>query len=405
MVKTYRCPNCSANITFMPQTGMMHCEYCGKSYPTEEIIKYEKERGASSEQKQATVRMQILHCNSCGAELAYNGVEASSFCAYCGQSTVVLERVEECLKPDYILPFKITQEQAEKTIRKKLSSGFFVPKEIKKFTVDRLYGIYIPYWFYDIYYGDEQFWRYKEGKAERFVRSVSETRCRNLTIDASENLSNESSECLEPYDTGELVEFDPSYLSGFYSDRYDSGHEKTDAIAIERARKLFDKEVKDKLEYKMIDAELELDYSDPVYRIIGVKYAFLPAWFLTFRNEEKPYTIMVNGQTGKMVGSVPYDKKKTSIIFILLSLVASSPFLLFASILFINAADRIEAGNSESGFVLIGLFYEMFWLGSMALGGVFLIYKAIKKLKIFNASVKRTQSLRTNKYVKERQDK
>ena len=36
-----------------------------------------------------------------------------------------------------------------------------------------------------------------------------------------------------------------------------------------------------------------------------------PVWILTTRYDDKPYTFMMNGQTGKMVGSLPYDKVKS----------------------------------------------------------------------------------------------
>ena len=35
-----------------------------------------------------------------------------------------------------------------------------------------------------------------------------------------------------------------------------------------------------------------------------------PVWILTTKFDGKPYTFMMNGQTGKVVGSVPVDKTK-----------------------------------------------------------------------------------------------
>ena len=113
---------------------------------------------------------------------------------------------------------------------------------------------------------------------------------------------------------------------------------------------------------------------------------------------------MVNGQTGKMVGSVPCDKKKTWIIFILLTLVTSSPFLTF-SWLFLDAMEKNVTGKPGSDLSGLGIAYGLFVLSLMALGSVALLCKSIKKLKSFKESVKRTQSSRTNKYVKERQDR
>ena len=36
-----------------------------------------------------------------------------------------------------------------------------------------------------------------------------------------------------------------------------------------------------------------------------------PVWILTTRYDGKAYTFMMNGQTGRMVGSLPYDKAKS----------------------------------------------------------------------------------------------
>ena len=168
MQKNYRCPRCHATLEYDPEIGKMRCKYCGSVYAVpkseeapdaknqEEQTKTQvqgdaqayareeqqakKEREAAEKRKEARqharIKMQILHCNSCGAELAVNEVEASSFCAYCGQATVVLDRVEEYLEPDYIIPFSVTREKAEANIRERIKNGYYIPKAIKNFEVE-----------------------------------------------------------------------------------------------------------------------------------------------------------------------------------------------------------------------------------------------------------------------------
>ena len=41
-----------------------------------------------------------------------------------------------------------------------------------------------------------------------------------------------------------------------------------------------------------------------------VNYAFLPVWILNTKWNDKNYTFMMNGQTGKFVGDLPVDKAK-----------------------------------------------------------------------------------------------
>ena len=59
-----------------------------------------------------------------------------------------------------------------------------------------------------------------------------------------------------------------------------------------------------------------------------VSYAMVPVWILTTRYNDKPYTFMMNGQTGKVVGSLPYDTTKALLYPALCSLVLM-PILYF----------------------------------------------------------------------------
>ena len=127
-----------------------------------------------------------------------------------------------------------------------------------------------------------------------------------MTLDASKSLLDESSQRLEPYDLDDLQPFDPAYLSGFYSDRFDMGTDDLDGLACRRAEELFNTEMKANLQHKAA----RLESSVTVKHIMKREYALLPVWFLTFRYENRPYTILLNGQTGKMVGALPVVKKK-----------------------------------------------------------------------------------------------
>ena len=430
MQKNYRCPRCRATMEFDPELGKMHCKYCGGIYsvPKSEesaeaesekpqveepkaeakaeleakakmkpISKREKEEKKKEARQQAKMKMQILHCNSCGAELAVNEVEASSFCAYCGQATVVLDRVDECLRPDYVMPFMVTKEEAEKTIRSKISAGFYVPDEIKNFEIEKLRGIYVPFWLYDILYGDEQFWRYsvKRGKSTviRYSHRVADCHYRKLTVDASRNLNDDSSQRLEPYDMDKLKKFEPMYLSGFYADRFDMGLEETRDVAVSRAKAMLNESIKGTIRRSARNV-----YSSPVYEVMGAEYALLPAWFLTFRQGDQPYTILMNGQTKKIVGAVPCVKWKVWLTFAILAIVLCG-FLVPTCGGIIHSL--VQTTRYNSGIWELYLYIFIF-------GGALLVWvwrSAIKKYLAFKESVKLTRSGTTSRFVGERQDK
>lgn len=398
-------------MEFMPDVNKMYCMYCGASYsveeyhamegkksgeesPEPEMDEWEQEEGKKEERRQASIKMQILHCNSCGAELAVNGVEASSFCAYCGQATVVMDRVDDYLQPDYILPFKVTRDQAEHIIRNKIEAGAFIPEGIKHFEVEKLRGIYVPFWLFDIFYGDDQYWKYtvKQGKSSvtRYCHRLGECHFQKMTLDASQNLNDDSSQRLEPYDVKELQPFDAAYLSGFYSDRFDVGTEDLVGLSYQRAKVLFDEEVKKTVKH----SGAKLHYSSPVHAVTKQEYALLPVWFLTFRYENMPYTILVNGQTRKMVGAVPYVKKKAFALFAGMAALFCVVFSILGAFLtpIVLSLDSEDSGKAIAGyFMIIGAAIITTWS------------TAIAQYRALNTSIALTRSGITSRFVKERQ--
>ena len=86
----------------------------------------------------------------------------------------------------------------------------------------------------------------------------------------------------------------------------------------------------------------------------------MPAWFLTFNYKNEPYTFLVNGQTGKVVGSVPYIRSKMIAVTITLGLLLSIP-----SIFIFN--DFLS--SSDDAFEMI--FYIIIAIGFLILFGYF----------------------------------
>ena len=64
----------------------------------------------------------------------------------------------------------------------------------------------------------------------------------------------------------------------------------------------------------------------------AVSYAMAPVWILTTRYQNQPYTFMMNGQTGKMIGSLPYDKQKANLYWAGSSLILTVVFYFIAKL-------------------------------------------------------------------------
>lgn len=377
-----KCQNCSAALFYKPSSGMLECDACSTAYwPSQ----FEEDTTAENE-----MEVDYYSCTACGAQLAVNGVETSTFCSYCGQPTVVFDRVSSAKRPDYIIPFSVPKEKAVSLIRQHIEKGAFVPQEIKNFEVERVRGIYIPFWLYNVEYADTQFLSGEVGSGknshtEYFMRKAKVV-FHDLPLDASVQLNDGVSQRLEPYDTRGLVDFRSAYLSGFYADCFDYKSEDMEGYAKYRCKNLFDAEVK-----KTIRAdEIKLESNNPYSNIESSKYAMLPAWFMTFRYMDVPYTILVNGQTQKVVGAVPYDqaKAKTRMAWIaaLITLVCIPVmyFLLWAS----------QDSDSEVLKIIFGIV------------GFAVLYCAdgVKKMKNLKNSIERTKESAMNNFVKNRQE-
>lgn len=376
-----KCRNCSGALTYDAATGKMLCKYCSSTYAVDEV--------GSDDRLNSTIECDVMLCTTCGAELCVNGVETSTFCAYCGQPTVIFDRVDVVEKPMKIVPFSVTKEQAVNNIRHHFSKGFFVPDGIKNFEVERVTGIYVPYWLYNVYYYDKQTITCRSGKHTYTHYREAESEFKNLTVDASSNFCNESSEMLEPFYVNDAKEFNEAYLSGFYADRYDQSSRELESLAVFRCKELFDQQMKDSVG----GTSKVIKESNPKSNINGQEYAMLPAWFMTMRYEDKPYTMLVNGQTGKTVGAVPIEKKKVIAAFAVIFAILAA-IIVPICMLMIDAA--FLGGDIDDEFVEFIMY--------LIIGGGALIAYGFRNYNKLKWHIGNTSAKEMNVYANNRQE-
>ncbi len=421
----YKCPTCSAALIYDPESGKMKCDNCNNTYETYELQnktttvplqetkpdiniqtlsstpKWETSYASSED----SMECRIYTCSSCAAEIAVSEEEVSTFCAYCGQPTVIFSRIATTIRPKYIIPFTVTKERAISLIQDTFTKkGEFVPDDLANLKPDRVIGIYIPYYLYDIHYYDRQLLqgkikhetygsRYKHMSIQstntpqiRYYEREAECDFTNIAVDASIQLNNTISQRLEPYYTLKMVPFSPEYLSGFYTDFRDVDPNQLDALATLRAMKLFN----DSITQSIFAKEVSAIKSDPKIEIKKREYALFPAWFVTFRYENIPYTILVNGQTEKILGSVPIDKKRAKTFFLLVGTVIT--LFLIPCMHFLISPEYLDI---DSFSLSVGIFAVA---GSFYLGG----RKSLKKLK---KNIQLSSSNTLTRYVDHRQDR
>ena len=245
------CKNCSHALVFDPRTQLLTCSSCGSTFEPEEIESQAKEyredlkAEAASEvygavDDKSLMDCYVYTCSECGGEIIVNGTEASTQCVYCGNPNVVFSRISKQKRPEFIMPFSISKDQAIVLAQKAVKKGVFVPKEIKNFSVDCCRGIYLPYWIVKAKYADAVVIKgqVKQGKnsVTKYFGRAGRLDFDSLPIDASRALCDESSAKLEPFNFHKLKPFDDDYLAGFYSNVSDVTYSDVRSAALLRAQ-------------------------------------------------------------------------------------------------------------------------------------------------------------------------
>ena len=94
-------------------------------------------------------------------------------------------------------------------------------------------------------------------------------------------------------------------FAGYLADKYDVDAE----AAVPRADERLSQSALAILEDTVDNHQRRTFEDGVVHKDEGtVEYAMAPVWILTTRYDGKPYTFMMNGQTGKMAGSLPMTR-------------------------------------------------------------------------------------------------
>lgn len=289
------------------------------------------------------MEMKIYHCPSCGADLMAGQTQAATFCSYCGSPSIIYDRVSKEAKPSKIIPFKLSESQALSCIRDRFGHGKYIPPQIRKLTVEKIHAIYVPYWLYTAHIRKKILMHSpaEYGHYEHY-RDVSCT-YHNIPVDGALRLSNDFSKRLEPFYMNELEDFDISYLSGFYADTYDVSYDTFERSIQDRCHNYIMSEIcascpcsSNKISTKNGEVVNYLPDDDTEnYELQEVTYALLPVYFINIQYKHMKELILVNGQTGKVVGNIPFETEQLVIRTIKNSLISCTIFSLLC-ILFLS---------------------------------------------------------------------
>lgn len=339
MVLQYKCPSCGSDMVFDSGSGMLSCPSCGRQDDIEryKINNSEKPPETDMSGNPLTPLEPFIPeadnyntfdensakeyvCNNCGATIITDKDTTATTCSFCGAGVVLGDRLSGKLAPTKVIPFSISKDQAQAAFVKWCKKGRLTPKGFMNADrIKSISGMYVPFWLYDMngrgdvsatctkvkHYTSGEY-NVTETSYYDVYRSV-DLNYMKIPADASEKMDDKLMDKLEPYDYGNLKEFNTPYLAGYIAEKYNY----TDKDMFPRIKKRVDNYVDSYIRSTMAG------YSSITFNrrniMIGQRhadYTLLPVWMVCYDYKQAEHTFLMNGQTGKIVGKPPLSKGK-----------------------------------------------------------------------------------------------
>lgn len=333
----YPCTQCGAMFHFAPGTSSLKCPYCSFENPIARLeqevaeLDYLSYLERESQQKE-TVEGPRVRCDQCGAEFSLPENVTSGLCPFCGASLIAAPKVSRLIRPEALLPFKVTNKEAFEAFRRWIRGLWFAPGELSRCaqSESKLSGIYMPCWTFDsattsdyrgergeYYHTTESFHVTENGRRLTRTRQVRHTRWSaaqgrvqksfdDVLILASRSLPKKYAELLEPWDLDNLVPYKDEYLSGFSAESY----QVTLAEGFKEAEALMAEAIRESICRHIGGDEQRIHTVQTQHENTTFKHILLPAWMSAYRFRGRIYRILINARTGEVCGERPFSAWK-----------------------------------------------------------------------------------------------
>ena len=310
-VTEYKCPSCGAPMRFDINDQSMVCRFCSKKYDIEYARSHFDEiaddklsdfdwvdRTKYVWEPYEQEKLEEFECSSCGGKIVTKSFYASARCPYCKHYVIIPSDLDGDIRPDKVIPFKVTSAEFWDKYTEYLSEFRRVPKEFHSKSAKKdIIGYYIPIWRYSCKYEPE----------ESYSVIVNDYPILANDADVKEDVFY----ALLPYDYSEAEEFSESCLTGFCASRYIIGAENAMKMIDSVLHKDYNDYVNADLLPKKEEENESLDTGKKLDRLLDKRlnkymrnrklaYYLVPVWLLKIKYNDEEFTYAMNGQTGEM---------------------------------------------------------------------------------------------------------
>ncbi|MFC7703814.1 primosomal protein N' (replication factor Y) - superfamily II helicase [Plastorhodobacter daqingensis] len=351
----YPCDRCGALLRFAPGQDHLRCTHCGHE---QDIPPAAAEKRAKALEEldlhqalgqllpaNAIEETRVVTCHACGAQITFDADSHAGTCPFCATPVVVDTGAHRHIKPQALIPFRITEAEAHEAMTGWLGRLWFAPSGLRDYARRgrRLDGLYVPYWTFDaesetdysglrgIYYYETRTvmvtvngkrqprqqqvrkvrWTPVQGRVRRFFD--------DLLVMGATSLPRRHADGLAPWDLGGLQPYSPDYLAGFRAEGYTV--ELAQAFAL--AREQMDRIIAQDIRRDIGGNEQQIHHAETRLSGETFKHILLPVWMAAYRYRGRSYRFVVNGQSGKIQGERPWSAWKIALAVLGLVLIAA----------------------------------------------------------------------------------
>lgn len=330
------CPSCGAQTTYAPGTTVLRCGSCGAelgiSAAGGEVLEhsYDDWQATNGGQRVASIAGRVLRCQGCGAST--ETVDLADTCQFCGGALVAVSEPPGVVAPEAVVPFHLDRPAAHQAFGAWVRSRRFAPGALRRVgSTEGLTGTYVPHWTFDAhtetdYTGSrgEHYWvtvtnQVSDGNGGTRTESHQEQRTRwhraaghlrrdfdDVLVPGTRRFDPDRLEKMGPWRLGQARPFQAEFLAGYSALRYDVDPDE----GVARARESMVRAIREDCRADIGGDEQRVDRVEVTYSQNMFKLVLLPLWIATYLYGGRSWQVMVNANTGEVVGERPWSVPK-----------------------------------------------------------------------------------------------
>lgn len=362
----HQCPNCGGALMFSVESSGLQCGFCGSIFKEAELQELslkaalslggDKVNSHSSSIKESSILdkpqdstnlsedyfntaaesgieldkftgVSQYECPNCGAGVIASELDITAACHFCHTPLVLSGQVSGEYKPTLIIPFKMTEQDAETEFKRRTRGKKLLPNDFwENYKSSGITRLYVPYWLKSGTFHIDCTAEAKRSSSSRRGNTVTTTTkyyavhrsldgvYARVPCDGSRRIEDGLIEAIEPFDYTGLKKFTTGYLAGIRAEKFDVTSIDADKHITDRLLRAVLSEVKsdiDTMGYESVEFDSATKSGEKFRGDQGVlTYALLPVYFINYSYKGKDFAFVMNGQTGKGYAQLPMSKIK-----------------------------------------------------------------------------------------------